>query len=67
MARIHIANMTCGGCVKGVTATLRAAAADTDLSVALDRREITLADAVAAAALAALRADGWDAREAATA
>jgi copper chaperone len=64
MTRIHIANMTCGGCAKGVTATLRAALPGVDVAVDLERREVTLKADAAPAALTALRADGWDVREA---
>ena len=62
MTRFHIPNMTCGGCAKGVTATLREAAPGTTVAVDLDRRIVTLeGSADAGAALAALRADGWEA------
>jgi copper chaperone len=43
MIRFRIANMTCGGCVKGVTATLRAADPAAEPSFDLDKREVTLA------------------------
>ncbi|MBS7789728.1 heavy-metal-associated domain-containing protein [Roseococcus sp. SDR] len=61
MVTISIPNMTCGGCAKGVRATLRQAAPDLELAIDLDRREITLASDEPAALVAALRADGWQA------
>lgn len=60
MTRIRIANMTCGGCAKGVAATLRDAVPGAGPVVGLDRREVT-ASGDAAALVAALRADGWEA------
>ena len=60
MTRIKITNMTCGGCAKGVTATLRDALPRAEPVVDLDRREVTMAGD-ATIALAALRADGWEA------
>lgn len=61
MVTISIPNMTCGGCAKGVLATLRQAAPALQADVHLERREITLASGEAAALIAALRADGWQA------
>lgn len=60
MTTIRIANMTCGGCAKGVTATIRDAAPGAEPRVDLERREVTVAGD-AAALLAALRDDGWEA------
>lgn len=60
MTRIRIANMTCGGCAKGVTATLRDAVPGADPAVDLKRREVAVAGDPAAL-VAALRADGWEA------
>jgi copper chaperone len=60
MVRISIPNMTCGGCAKGVAATLRGAAPGQEPRIDLDRREVLLvgdADAI----VALLRADGWEA------
>ena len=64
MTRLHIANMACEACLKGVTATLRRVLPDAAITVDLARREVSLNDADIAAALAALRQDDWDAREA---
>jgi copper chaperone len=61
MVTISIPNMTCGGCAKGVLATLREAAPGSEAKVDLERREVQLAVADAAPVVAALRADGWDA------
>jgi copper chaperone len=60
MLRYHIANMTCGGCVKGVRATLAEAAPAARVEVALDRREVEIASADAARIEAALREAGWE-------
>lgn len=60
MIRISIANMTCGGCAKGVAATLREAAPGREPRFDLERREVAL-EGDAALLLAALRADGWEA------
>ncbi|MGG5810123.1 heavy-metal-associated domain-containing protein [Falsiroseomonas sp. CW058] len=63
MLRFHIPNMTCGGCAKGVTATLREAAPAAKVEIALDRREVSV-DAAASEAAAierALRDAGWEA------
>ncbi|WP_027286211.1 heavy-metal-associated domain-containing protein [Rubritepida flocculans] len=62
MTRFHIPNMTCGGCAKGVTASLREAVPGVIVTVDLDRRLVTLeGPADAQVALAALQADGWQA------
>lgn len=61
MLRYHIANMTCGGCEKGVRATLAGAVPGARVDVALDRREIGVASAEAARIEAALRDAGWEA------
>lgn len=59
---ILIQNMTCGGCAKGVLATIRAAAPEARAEPDVVARRVTVAGAVDPAALvAALRADGWDA------
>jgi copper chaperone len=65
MVKLSIPNMTCGGCAKGVLATLRAAAPDAEATIDLDRREVLVAAADAAPLVAALRADGWEATAAA--
>lgn len=62
MIRIAIPNMTCGGCAKGVTATLRDAAPGAMATVDLARREVAVEGVNAVApVVAALRADGWEA------
>ena len=61
MATIAIPNMTCGGCAKGVLATLATAAPGAGVTVDLERREVTVAAPDAALLIAALRADGWEA------
>lgn len=64
MTRIRIANMTCGGCAKGVAATLAAVAPELRPHFDLERREVAV-EGDAAALIAALRADGWEAERAA--
>ena len=61
MVKIAIPNMTCGGCAKGVLATLQAAAPGAATRVDLERHEVEVRAAEAAALVAALRADGWQA------
>lgn len=61
MVKISIPNMTCGGCANGVLATLREAAPGAEATVDLERREVQVGAPDAAALVAALRADGWDA------
>jgi copper chaperone len=61
MLTISIPNMTCGGCAKGVLATLGQAAPGSEAKVDLDRRQVQVAAPDAAPLVAALRADGWDA------
>lgn len=61
MVRIAISNMTCGGCAKGVLATLRDAAPGRRATVDLDLREVEIDAGDAQSLLKALRADGWDA------
>ncbi len=61
MVTISIPNMTCGGCAKGVLATLREAAPGAEAAVDLARREVQVAATDAPALVAALRADGWEA------
>jgi copper chaperone len=63
MLRYHIANMTCGGCAKGVTATLREADPTAAVEIALDRKEVAVTSRTEPATLArALQEAGWDAR-----
>lgn len=63
MPRFRIANMTCGGCAKGVTATLRDVVADAPLRFDLEHQQVEVdtpaADATRLAQ--ALRAAGWEA------
>ena len=56
---LMIANMTCGGCAKGVMATLLPLGIVP--VVDLERRTV-IVTGEAAAAIEALRAEGWDAR-----
>ena len=39
MHRFRIANMNCGGCAKGVTASLRHAEPQAEMAIKLDTRE----------------------------
>jgi copper chaperone len=64
MAKISIPNMTCGGCAKGVLATLREAAPEAAATVDLARREVAVQTSDVVPLIAALRADGWEASEA---
>jgi copper chaperone len=63
MIRFHIPNMTCGGCAKGVTATLKEAAPTAAVEIALDRHEVAVqaAPGQADAIGRALRDAGWEA------
>jgi copper chaperone len=61
MVTISIPNMICGGCAKGVLATLRQAAPGVEVTVNLDLREISIAVSEAAPLVSALGADGWQA------
>ena len=59
---ILIPNMTCGGCAKGVLATIAAAAPGARAEPDVAQRRVVVSGAPDAAALvAALRADGWEA------
>jgi copper chaperone len=61
MTRIKVLNMTCGGCAKGVAASLQSAAGK-ELQVDLEHREIMVGgEAEPQALLDLLRADGWQA------
>lgn len=60
MVTLSITNMTCGGCVKGVAATLLQAAPEQVPQFHLERREVVLSGDPTRL-IAALRADGWDA------
>jgi len=61
MLRFRIPNMTCGGCAKGVAATLGEVDPRAEVEVDLDRREITVRSAAADADTLdrALRDAGW--------
>jgi copper chaperone len=61
MVRFRIANMTCGGCAKGVTATLRDVDPGAEPRFDLDRQEVTLEKTTADVALLqkALTEAGW--------
>ena len=52
MVRFKVANMSCGGCARAVTAALRGADSDAAISVDLGRREVTVASTVGAEGLA---------------
>lgn len=62
MLRFRIANMTCGGCAKGVAATLREVDPAAELRFDLERREVTVARATQDAAKLeeALAEAGWN-------
>lgn len=60
MHRFRIANMNCGGCAKGVTASLRQADLQAEINIKLDTREAAVTSSVDAARLEqALRNGGW--------
>lgn len=62
MLRFRISNMTCGGCAKGVAATLREAEPRAEFRFDLDRREVIIEGAAAADAgrlEQALQTAGW--------
>jgi len=65
MLRIAIANMNCGGCAKGVRVTLSKAAPGAEVTVDLEQRQVTVAATEATSIIAALCADGWQAKPAA--
>ena len=60
MQRFWIANMKCGGCAKGVTASLRQADPQAKIDINLDSREASVTSTVNTARLEqALRDGGW--------
>jgi len=63
MVTIHVANMACGGCAKGVLATLHEAAPGAETVVNQERREVSVAASDAAPLVAALREAGWEAAQ----
>ncbi|MBB5694405.1 heavy-metal-associated domain-containing protein [Muricoccus pecuniae] len=67
MVRFVIENMNCGGCAKGVTATVRAVDPSAQVEVDLDRKAVTVIGGhVEGAALTrALQAAGWKAEHSA--
>ncbi|GAV35109.1 Heavy-metal-associated domain protein [Roseomonas sp. TAS13] len=66
MMRFTIENMNCGGCAKGVTATVKAADPSAEIEVQLDRKEITVSGGRtdSDALRGALQAAGWKAETA---
>jgi copper chaperone len=60
MHRFRIANMNCGGCAKGVTASLRQLDPRAEIDIKLDTREASVTSAMDTASLErALRDAGW--------
>lgn len=61
MVRFRIPNMTCGGCAKGVAATVREADPRARVQVDLERREVAVESATAGADALdrVLRDAGW--------
>ncbi|NKC31137.1 heavy-metal-associated domain-containing protein [Falsiroseomonas selenitidurans] len=60
MHRFRIANMSCGGCAKGVTASLRQADQEAKIDIRLDTREAAVTSATDTARLEqVLRDGGW--------
>ncbi len=61
MLRFRISNMTCGGCAKGVAATLREAGPAAQPRFHLERREVAAENATLDAGhlRQALAKDGW--------
>ena len=61
MLRFHITNMTCGGCAKGVTATLKEIDPGVSLRFDLERQEVAVERATADMARleSALIEAGW--------
>lgn len=60
--RFRIAKMNCGGCAKGVTASLREADPQAEIGISLDTREAAVASTVDTARLEQVLRDGvWQA------
>ena len=60
MMRFKVANMSCGGCARAVTAALRGVDPQAEISVDLGRREVAVASTARAEKLAgALREAGF--------
>lgn len=62
MVRVKIANMHCGGCAKGVRATLNRIAPGVAVDINLELREAVLEFHDEVLVLATLRGNGWDAQ-----
>lgn len=62
MLRIRIDNMNCGGCAKGVRATLLGVAPGAEPAFDLAEKEVRLEAPDATPILAALRTAGWHAQ-----
>lgn len=61
MIRFKVDNMSCGGCARAVTAALRSVDPQAEISVDLERREVTVASAAGANGVAgALRRAGFE-------
>lgn len=60
--KFRIANMTCGGCAKGVTATLKKVDPAVQPQIDLDRKEVAIEGSAAQPAdfARALTAAGWE-------
>lgn len=60
MYRFRIASMSCGGCAKGVTASLRQADPQAKIDIQLDTREVAVTSSLHATRLEqAMRDAGW--------
>lgn len=62
MVQVTIANMHCGGCAKGVRATLDSIAPGIAVEIDLERHVASLDFPDETLVLATLRGDGWDAK-----
>lgn len=62
MIRFKVANMSCGGCARAVTAALRGVDPAAEIAVDLDRREVTVESTAAGAEgfAGALRKAGFE-------
>ena len=60
--KFHIANMTCGGCAKGVTATLKKVDPAVQPQIDLDRKEVAIEGSAVQQDqfIKALTAAGWE-------
>lgn len=62
MIRVHVSNMSCGGCAKGVTRAILGVAPHAKVDVDLSDRVVTVNDASDEAAIvAAVQAAGYQA------